>query len=37
MNTAGSVLLDTNAVIAYFRGDSTLLPRFAQAATVFVP
>jgi hypothetical protein len=26
---AGSVLVDTNVVVAYFRGDKVLEPRFA--------
>ena len=31
MSTAGSVLLDTNVVIAYFRGDKGLHPHFVGA------
>jgi tRNA(fMet)-specific endonuclease VapC len=37
MSTAGSVLLDTTVVIAYFRGDATLRPRFVQAAPLHLP
>jgi hypothetical protein len=32
MNTAGSVLLDTNVVVADFHGDDALPPRFAGVA-----
>lgn len=32
MNTAGSVLVDTTVVVAYFRGESALRSRFIQAA-----
>ena len=37
MNTAGSVLVDTNAVVAYFRGDQTLPPHFAEFALLYMP
>jgi len=37
MNTAGSVLLDTNVVVAHFRGDDTLPPRFAGVDTLYLP
>jgi tRNA(fMet)-specific endonuclease VapC len=37
MNTAGSVLVDTNIVVAYFRGDKVLPPRFAEVTPVYVP
>jgi tRNA(fMet)-specific endonuclease VapC len=34
---AGSVLVDTNVVVAYFRGDTILHPRFAGADPVCLP
>jgi predicted nucleic acid-binding protein len=37
MNMAGSVLVDTNVVVAYFRGDKVLHPRFAGLTPVYVP
>ena len=37
MNTAGSVLLDTNVVVAYFRGEQALLARFAGAVPLHLP
>lgn len=37
MNTAGSVLVDTNVVVAYFRGDQALPPRFAEVTAVYSP
>ncbi len=37
MNMAGSVLVDTNVVVAYFRGDKVLHPHFAGAAPVYLP
>lgn len=37
MNTAGSVLVDTNVVVAYFRGDQALSPRFAREKPLYVP
>ena len=37
MNMAGSVLVDTNVVVAYFRGDQVLHPRFAGVAPVYLP
>ena len=36
MNPPGSVLVDTNVVVAYFRGENTLAPRFAEAATFYL-
>ena len=37
MNTAGSVLVDTNVVVAYFRGDKVLHPHFAGATPLNLP
>lgn len=37
MNTAGSVLLDTSAVIPHLRGDRELAARIAQVAGIHVP
>ncbi|MCX6620137.1 MAG: PIN domain-containing protein [Acidobacteria bacterium] len=37
MNMAGSVLVDTNVVVAYFRGDQALQPHFAGITPVYVP
>jgi tRNA(fMet)-specific endonuclease VapC len=37
MNAPGSVLLDTNVVVAYFRGDQALHPRFVGAAPLHLP
>jgi tRNA(fMet)-specific endonuclease VapC len=37
MNATGSVLVDTNVVVAYFRGEKALAPRFARAATLYLP
>jgi len=37
MNTAGSVLLDTSVVVAYFRGEGALRSRFVQAAALHLP
>jgi tRNA(fMet)-specific endonuclease VapC len=37
MNTAGSVLLDTTVVVAFFRGDKALQPRFTQGVLLHVP
>ena len=37
MSTAGSVLLDTTVVVAYFRGDRTLTPRFTGATSIYLP
>ena len=37
MNMAGSVLVDTNVVIAYFRGDKVLQPHFAGLTPVYLP
>jgi len=37
MNTPGSVLLDTNVVVAYFRGDQALQPRFVGEVPLNLP
>jgi tRNA(fMet)-specific endonuclease VapC len=37
MNAAGSVLLDTNVVVAHFRGDSDLTLRLAAASALYLP
>lgn len=37
MNAPGSVLVDTNVVVAYFRGDQALLPLFAEATPLMLP
>lgn len=37
MSTAGSVLLDSTVVIAYYRGDQALRPRFAESRIMYVP
>jgi tRNA(fMet)-specific endonuclease VapC len=37
MNMAGSVLVDTNVVVAYFRGDKVLHPHFAGLTPVYLP
>lgn len=37
MNTAGSVLLDTNVVVAHFRGDPDLTPRLDEATALYLP
>lgn len=37
MNAPGSVLLDTNIVVAYFRGDQVLHPHFAGAVSLQLP
>jgi len=34
---SGSYLLDTNIVIALFKNDSSVLPRFNQASVFYVP
>jgi len=34
---AGSVLVDTNVVVAYFRGDRVLQPHFAGITPVYLP
>jgi tRNA(fMet)-specific endonuclease VapC len=36
MNMAGSVLVDTNVVVAYFRGDMTLQPHFAGITPLYL-
>ncbi len=37
MNTAGSVLLDTNVVIAHFRKDPDLTARLRATPAIYVP
>jgi len=37
MNVPGSVLVDTNVVVAYFRGDQALYPRFVGATQLHLP
>ena len=37
MNTPGSVPVDTNVVIAYFRGDKVVHPHFAGVTPVYLP
>ena len=37
MNAPGSVLLDTNVVVAYFRGEQALHSRFAGAVPLHLP
>ena len=37
MNAAGSVLLDTNVVVAYFRGDTALQPHFDELTPMYLP
>ena len=37
MNMAGSVLVDTNVVVAYFRGDRIMHPRFAGVSPIYLP
>lgn len=37
MNAPGSILVDTNVVAAYFRGDTAPHPRFAGPAPVNLP
>ncbi len=37
MNTAGSVLVDTNVVVAHFRNDPELTGRLAAAGSVYLP
>ena len=37
MNTAGSVLVDTNVVVAHFRGDQVLPPHFAEIRHMYTP
>jgi len=34
---AGSVLVDTNVVVAYFRGDRIMHPRFAGVSPIYLP
>ena len=34
---AGSVLVDTNVVVAYFRGDKVLQPHFAGLTPMYLP
>lgn len=37
MSAPGSVLLDTNVVVAYFRGDQKVRPYLTEAAVVHLP
>ena len=37
MNMAGSVLVDTNVVVAYFRGDRIMHPRIAGVSPIYLP
>jgi tRNA(fMet)-specific endonuclease VapC len=37
MNTAGSVLLDTNVVVAHFRNDPDLTARLTAAPALYLP
>ena len=37
MNTAGSVLLDTNVVVAHFRNDPHLTARLSAASALYIP
>jgi tRNA(fMet)-specific endonuclease VapC len=37
MSATGSVLLDTNVVVAYFRGDQKVRPYLTQAVAVHLP
>ncbi len=37
MSTAGSVLVDTNVVVAHFRNDPNLTERLAAVASVYLP
>jgi tRNA(fMet)-specific endonuclease VapC len=37
MNMAGSALVDTNVVVAYFRGDKALQPHFAGLTRMYLP
>ena len=37
MNAPGSVLVDTNVVVAYFRGDQALHSRFVGASPLHLP
>ncbi|MBI3208777.1 MAG: type II toxin-antitoxin system VapC family toxin [Candidatus Solibacter usitatus] len=37
MNEVGSVLVDTNVVVAYFRGDTGLRPQFDGPTTLCLP
>jgi tRNA(fMet)-specific endonuclease VapC len=37
MNMVGSVLVDTNVVVAYFRGDKALQPHFAGLTPMYLP
>ena len=37
MNTAGSVLLDTNVVVAHFRNDPDLTARLRAAPAIYTP
>jgi tRNA(fMet)-specific endonuclease VapC len=37
MHLAGSVLVDTNVVVAYFRGDKVIHPHFAGVTPLYLP
>jgi tRNA(fMet)-specific endonuclease VapC len=37
MSAPGSVLVDTNVVVAYFRGDQKLYPHFTGVTTINLP
>ena len=37
MHMAGSVLVDTNVVVAYFRGDKVIHPHFAGVTPLYLP
>jgi len=37
MNAAGSVLLDTNVVVAHFRNDPDLTARLRSAPAIYIP
>jgi predicted nucleic acid-binding protein len=37
MNAAGSVLLDTNVVVAHFRNDPDLTARLRSARAIYIP
>jgi tRNA(fMet)-specific endonuclease VapC len=37
MNTAGSVLLDTNVVVAHLRNDPDLTARLRAAPAIYLP
>jgi tRNA(fMet)-specific endonuclease VapC len=37
MKTAGSVLVDTNVVVAFFRGEKDVYPQFARIFHLYLP